>query len=92
LKPEWWGSPLVQEGKPVKRGEIMIIIIHRSKSAKQENVKYCHQKFSKQLLDAVESHHTVMNCEQQFVRQLSDAAESHNPLYAAHGGYFKVLP
>jgi hypothetical protein len=34
LKPEWWGSPLVQEGKyqekPVKREEeiIMIIIIH----------------------------------------------------------------
>jgi hypothetical protein len=31
LKPEWWGSPLVQEekyqGKPVKREEIIIIII-----------------------------------------------------------------
>jgi hypothetical protein len=31
LKPEWWGSPVVQEekyqGKPVKREEIIIIII-----------------------------------------------------------------
>jgi hypothetical protein len=31
LKPEWWGSPLVQEeeyqGKPVTREEIIIIII-----------------------------------------------------------------
>jgi hypothetical protein len=31
LKPEWWGSPLVQEEKyqekPVKREEIIIIII-----------------------------------------------------------------
>jgi hypothetical protein len=31
LKPEWWGSPLVQEeryqGKPVKREIIIIIII-----------------------------------------------------------------
>jgi hypothetical protein len=31
LKPDWWGSPLVQEEKyqekPVKREEIIIIII-----------------------------------------------------------------
>jgi hypothetical protein len=34
LKPEWWGSPLVQEEqyqeKPVKREEIIIIIDRRT--------------------------------------------------------------
>jgi hypothetical protein len=36
LKPEWWGSPLVQEEKyqekPMKREEIIIIIITTGKA------------------------------------------------------------
>jgi hypothetical protein len=49
LKPEWWGSPLVQEEKyqekPVKREEEKIIIIKYTTGSSAWNLPHCSQIF-----------------------------------------------